>query len=182
MRLFIAIGLPDDIKQKIAALEESLQEISLNAKWVEPANLHLTLKFLGNCPTEKIVPIKEVIATTARKFKSFTPALKEFGFFPNPKRPRVFFIHTSEETTLKSIAQDLEEGLEKIGFPKEDRFKSHITLARFKSPKNINSLAARLKDIPLGDSFGVTEITLFESTLTPEGPLYAISGKSSLTA
>ena len=182
MRTFIAIDLPKEIKEKIAELEKDFTKCDLAFKWVKPENIHLTLKFLGNIDEEQIIKIKQAIAMVSGKFASFEVSFDSFGFFPNERKPRVFFISTTPEELLKNIAVKLEEELEALGFEKENRFKSHITLARIKNPKNIACLKEKIKNIRLDKKFPINEITLYKSTLTKEGPVYKEIFKSNLTA
>ncbi|UCC94996.1 MAG: RNA 2',3'-cyclic phosphodiesterase [Candidatus Omnitrophota bacterium] len=180
MRTFIAVDLPQHIKEKIAQIETSLKECQVHAKWVNPNNCHLTLKFLGEVTEEQVGDIKNAIDDVAACQESVEVQLESFGFFPNQKRPRVFFVSINQEAILKNIARMLEERLESIGFSKEKRFKSHITLARFKGIKNIDCLKREMKEIPLGEVFTIDAITLFRSTLTSTGPLYAEIFKTTL--
>jgi len=182
MRSFIAISLPKEIKETITELEQGFTKCDLAFKWVKPENLHFTLKFLGNIDEEQIIKIKEAIAKVSDKFASFEVSFDSFGFFPHERKPRVFFISTTPEELLKNIAVKLEEELEVLGFEKEGRFKSHITLARIKSLKNINCLKEKVKNIRLDKKFSINEITLYKSTLTKEGPVYEEIFKSNLTA
>ena len=105
MRAFIAIGLPERIKSKIAELENNLKKCDLAFKWVKPENLHLTLKFLGNIGQEQTGKIKEAITKVSGKFTAFEASFNGFGFFPSERRPRVFFISIDKEELLKSIAE-----------------------------------------------------------------------------
>jgi 2'-5' RNA ligase len=180
MRVFIAIDLPPFIKDRIGEVIAKLQECNVDAKWVKPTNLHLTLKFLGEVDKEKIEEIKMVMENISNKFYNFKISFKGFGFFPSGNNPRVFFIATTAEETLKQISIQCEEELEKIGFKKENRFKSHITLARLRKRRNIDCLKKRLKDISLKETCLLKEITLFKSTLTKEGPIYEEIFKSNL--
>ena len=182
MRAFIAIDLPKETKIKIAELESDLKKCDLAFKWVKPENLHLTLKFLGDINQEQVSKIKETINKISGRFAAFEASFNGFGFFPNPRKPRVFFISIDKEELLKSIARELEEELETLGFDKENRFKSHITLARIKDLKNIESLEAKIKNTQLDKKFFIGEIILYKSTLTKEGPIYGKIFKSNLTA
>ena len=182
MRAFIAINLPKDTKNKISELENDFKKCDLAFKWVKPENLHLTLKFLGNVSEEQITKIKEVITKVSGKFAAFNASFNSFGFFPNEKRPKVFFISIDKEELLKSIAAGLEEELETLGFERENRFKSHITLARIKDLKNIESLKEKIKSAQLDEQFPAEAIILYKSTLTKEGPIYGKIFKSNLTA
>ena len=172
MRTFIAIDLPSSIKEKIAQIQTAFKECDLSFKWVKPQNIHLTLKFLGNIEEKQLDQIKNIITEISQDFKSLQVQFTDFGFFPNERRPRVFFIATSGEDLLKSLAQKLEERLKKIGFEAEHRFKSHLTLARIKSLENIDCLKRKMKEIKLTGEFAIDEIILFKSTLTRTGPIY----------
>ncbi len=182
MRAFIAIDLPEKIKSRIAELEDDFKKCDLAFRWVRPENLHLTLKFLGDINQEQVSKIKEAITKISGKFTSFQASLNDFGFFPNERNPRIFFISIDKEELLKSIARELEEGLEPLGFDKENRFKSHITLARIKDLKNIDDLKPKIENIRLDEKFLIHAIILYESTLTGEGPIYGKIFKSNLTA
>lgn len=182
MRAFIAIDLPERIKRKIAKLENDLKKCDLAFRWVKPENLHLTLKFLGDINQEQVSKIKEAIAKVSDKFSAFKASFNGFGFFPNERRPRVFFISIDKKKLLKSIATELEEELETLGFKKEGKFKSHITLARIKDLKNIECLKSKIKNTQLDEKFPTDTIILYKSTLTKEGPIYGKIFKSNLTA
>tara|TARA_B100000315_G_scaffold69079_1_gene62943 strand:- start:3557 stop:4105 length:549 start_codon:yes stop_codon:yes gene_type:complete len=182
MRAFIAIPLSKDIKNQIAKIQDDLKEADFDLRWVKPENTHLTLKFLGEIEETEIGRIKEAIKKTADNFPKLQSELKEFGFFPNERKPKVFFIATSRQDYLKSIAEALEKNLSNLGFKKEDKFKSHITLARIKTPKNIDFLVENLKKVSLDMPLAIDELVLFKSTLTSSSPIYEIIFRSSLTS
>ena len=182
MRTFIAIDLPEKIKNKIAELENDFKKCNLTFKWVKPENLHLTLKFLGDISQEQVSKVKEAITKISGKFAAFKANFNGFGFFPNARKPRVFFISIDKEELFKSIASELEKELETLGFDKKNRFKSHITLARIKDLKNIESLTEKIKNTQLDEEFPADTIILYKSTLTKEGPIYGKIFKSNLTA
>lgn len=181
MRAFIAINLPERIKSKIVGFENDLKKCDLAFRWVKPENLHLTLKFLGDISQEQVNKIKEAIAKVSGKFTAFKASVNGFGFFPNARRPRVFFISIDKEELFKSIATELEEELETLGFKKEGKFKSHITLARIKNLRNIECLKTKIKNTQLDEKFSINTITFHESILTKEGPIYGKIFKSNLT-
>ncbi len=182
MRAFVGIDLPKGIKQRIAELEEDFTKCDLAFKWVAPVNLHLTLKFLGNIDQGQISKIKQAITKTADGFSAVVVNFDSFGFFPDKRKPRIFFISTTGSELLKNIAAKLEEELETLGFEKEGRFKSHITLARIKNLKNIDCLRGKIENIPLDEKIPLDKITLYKSTLTEKGPIYENIFKINLTA
>lgn len=172
MRLFIALDLPQSLKEELSRLTAKLKKYDADTKWVEPQNLHLSFKFLGEVGDDKIKNIEEILITIGKKYKTLELNLEKFGFFPNEKSPRVFFVATDKEEELKKIYSSLEDALQNIGFKKEERFESHITLARFKSLKNIELLKKQIESITIKGKFPVNEITLFKSILKPQGPVY----------
>jgi len=172
MRLFIAIDIPEDLKEKLARVIGGLKKCDLDAKWVNPSNIHITLKFLGETRGEQLEKIKAIISETAGNFAKLEIAAGNFGFFPNEISPKVLFISTNNDETLKNISLRLEDKVEGLGFPKENRFKSHLTLARFRGRKNIDRLKEEIKKITLEAKFAVCEIILFKSTLESSGPVY----------
>jgi 2'-5' RNA ligase len=176
MRTFIAIALTREIRDYLASIQEELKKCRADVKWVQPENIHLTLKFLGERDEKKIEKIKLELEETARDKKSFSIRLSAVGAFPKLDFPRIIWVGIDRgEKETEEIAYELEERIAKIGIPKEDRpFSSHITIARLKSPLNRESLVQELKKLapPQGKEFKVGKITLYKSTLTPQGPIY----------
>jgi len=186
MRTFIAIELPSEIKDSLSRLQEELKASNADVKWVEPNNIHLTLKFLGEIDDKKIEKITKIIDDTAREKNKFQMHISSLGTFPKIDFPRVIWVgvDTGDKET-KGIADELEEKIAKIGIPKEDRpFSSHITIGRTRSSLNREKLVQDLKNkAELGGEkleFYVTKITLFKSTLTPHGPIYEVLKETNL--
>ncbi|MCM8781418.1 MAG: RNA 2',3'-cyclic phosphodiesterase [Candidatus Omnitrophica bacterium] len=187
MRLFIAVELPEEIKDFLANLQMILKKTGADVKWVEAKNIHLTLKFLGEVDEEKIDKVIRILEETARDKDRFYIHLNSCGAFPNLKFPRVIWVGIDKgnvETT--QIAISLEEKLAKLGIPKEKRpFSSHITLGRVKSGLNRQRLNEELTRIEKNLSFPTQEyqikkIALFKSTLTPNGPIYEVIKEANL--
>ncbi len=187
MRAFIAIDLPLEIKDHLGRIEEKLKASAADVKWVSPANIHLTLKFLGEIDAQKKASLIRIIEDTAKDKNAFSLRLSSAGAFPNIKYPRVIWIGIDEGSAeVLKIAEELEEKIEKIGIPKETReFSSHITIGRVKSGlhrlkltegiEEINKeLGEKLLELPAG------KITLFKSTLSPKGPAYEPLHETSL--
>lgn len=172
MRLFIAIDIPEDLKEKLSCIVTRLKKCDLDAKWVNTSNIHMTLKFLGETREEDLDKIKNRMSNACQLFTKLELSCGNFGFFPDEKSPRVFFVSTDKEEILRNISLELENKLEGLGFPKEGRFKAHLTIARLRSKKNIDCLKNEIKNIPIEAKFAVSEIILFKSLLKPTGPVY----------
>ncbi len=179
MRLFIAIELPPEIKDALGQLQVQLNASGANVKWVEPQNIHLTLKFLGDTDDKEIDAIMRILEEVAGEKMDFTIRISSLGAFPSLDSIRVIWAGIDQGDTIAcQIAKDLEERIAYIGIAKEKRpFSSHITIGRTKSSLNPGKLA---RDIGILEKalegknleFRVQKITLFKSTLTPKGPVY----------
>ena len=184
MRTFIAIALPQEMRDYLACIQAELKKCQADVKWVQPENIHLTLKFLGERDEKKIERIKEILQETVREKAYFVLHLCNIGAFPKIDFPRVIWVGIDKgDKETKALALELEDKIAKLGIPKEDKpFSSHITIARIRSPANRESLVQELKRTPTleGKEFLVTKITLYKSTLTPKGPIYEVLKEASL--
>jgi RNA 2',3'-cyclic 3'-phosphodiesterase len=186
MRAFIAIELPKEIKEHLSKIQGKLKASGADVKWVEPANIHLTLKFLGEIDEEVKAKVITALSGIASDRNSFIASISSIGAFPKAQSPRVIWagLNLGDEQ-VKEIAKQIDSDLEKIGLAKEDReFSSHITLGRTKSSKNrieLVKLLEGLSETQLGPfEFHVSKITFFKSTLTPKGPIYEALHESCL--
>ncbi len=186
MRAFIAIELPQEIKDALASLQERLKISGADVKWVEPKNIHLTLKFLGEVDETKLIEITGILDDVAAAHRIFQARVASTGAFPKPAFPRVIWAGiTLGDNETREIYEDLEERLSFAGIPKEDRpFSSHITIGRVRSSLNKDRLAQDLKTAGTleGKNFKVLRLTLFKSTLTPKGPAYEALKEANLKA
>ena len=176
LRLFVAIELPEFVKEALAKLQAEIRKSPFKAKWTDPENIHLTLKFLGDTPVSCMDAIHAKLGAATAGFLPITLWAAGLSVFPGPKRPRVLWTGARGETDkLARLHKQVEDHLSAIGFEKEDRsFKAHLTLARFKGrvdPENLASVITRCGDFAT-DSFTVDALCLFESRLTPQGPVY----------
>ena len=168
MRIFIAIKVPDSIKEEISKLQKNLD--IQNIRWVASQNIHLTLKFLGEIPEKQIEAIIEAIKSSTQKSKPFNISFKEVGGFPNLKRPRILWVGIKEgKDKLIELIQNLSKEFSSIGFEAEShKSVPHLTIGRI---KKVKSLELRVKDFesPL---FLAERIYLIKSELTSQGPIY----------
>lgn len=190
MRAFIAIELSKEIKDFLSRIQEKLKLSGCDVKWVSPKNIHLTLKFLGEINEEQLAKINQIVSEAAVLQPGFDLRLASIGSFPKISSPRVIWVgigQGKEET--KKIAAYLEEKISLIGIPAEEKeFSSHITIGRVRSPSGRQNLIQGLREIESEfegqekPQLKVTKITLFKSTLTPQGPVYEALKEANLKA
>lgn len=174
MRAFIAIDLPHPVRAALAGVQASFQSLCPDARWARPEGIHLTLKFLGEISEAQIAQVTGALTQTAA-FEPFSVEATGLGFFPNSKRPRVFWAGVSAPPALAELAGRIESQMEKIGFAREDRdYSPHLTLARFKVPRPQGRLVSAVTEAgtPSFGQFEVSEFFLFESKLSPQGAEY----------
>lgn len=180
MRTFIAIELSDEIKNTLSQIQSHLKYSGADVKWVEKDNIHLTLKFLGEIDEKKCEKVKAALEGTAQSTKAFEISLKDIGAFPKIDFPRVIWVGLdkgAKEST--ELAKKVDEALSKLGFPEETRpFAAHLTIGRVRSPKNKLALKEKIESLqgPGSNSQGpeiISSIFLFQSKLTPAGPIYS---------
>lgn len=175
MRLFIAIPLAPEIEAKIASLMTELKKHDGAVKWVEPNNLHFTLRFLGETTEAKLPQLKSAISEIASRYQKIETKIDMLSAFPNLRQPRAIWCGiASGLEALKLIVSEIENAVITIGFSKEEKaFKAHLTLGRVRDGADATKLANHLipyRLIPIPIS--LDRIVLFKSTLTPTGPIY----------
>ncbi len=167
MRCFIAIDIPDEVKEKIYEINKILEGVK--HKPVEKQNLHLTLKFLGEIDDYKVKFVIEKMREL--KIKKFKVYLGYIGVFPNENFIRVLWISLEPSSLIKKIHEDIDRIL-KPYFKEDKRFESHITISRIKGIKNKKEFLEKIKKIKINAEFEVEEIKLKRSILKKEGPEY----------
>ncbi len=176
IRTFISIELDEETHSELSSLLSALAESDADVKWVAPEVIHLTLKFLGYIDEAKVKEVQEILSAVVKNFKPFALTLKGIGAFPKLDYPRVIWAGVNEgKSETELIAKELEDKLEKIDIPKEDReFHPHITLGRVKSPKNKDKLKSIIEITKFEpcSKINVDHLTLFKSQLSANGPTY----------
>jgi RNA 2',3'-cyclic 3'-phosphodiesterase len=174
VRLFVALEIPAAVRDNLATLIKELHNAEPKARWVRAENLHVTLKFLGEAPSEKLQEIRNALSAV----HSEQPVELDFrglGIFPNEIRPRVLWAGMHASPNVQSLAASMDQALEKLGFPREERpFTPHLTLARFSSPRMTEKLRAAIQQNMARESGRVktNEFHLIESKLKPSGAEY----------
>ena len=176
IRTFIAFELPEKIRSFISSIQEDLKSNRLDARWIQPKNIHLTLKFLGNINKADTQKVGAAIFKSAADYAPISLAVKGIGAFPGISHPRVLWIGIRGQIdVLIQLQRGLDNNLEKIGFPKENRpFKGHLTLARVKGQINQAKLINAMKKYGEFEpkSFIADNIILFKSDLKSTGAVY----------
>jgi len=175
VRSFVALELSEDVREGLTNLLNRLRQTNAAVKWVEPENLHLTLKFLGEVTEEQIEVIVDALKAVAQATEPFSFAVRGVGGFPDLRRPRVLWVGVEPTPPLMRLQQFVERTMEQLGFAPEERaYHPHITLGRVKAMTGIEKVRAVLSEYS-GFNFGsvpVKHLTFFRSDLSREGPTY----------
>lgn len=169
MRLFVAIDLPEAIKDQVEDVCTGLPSV----RWVKREQLHLTLRFIGETEKNQFDALDAAFKTLT--FSPFELALEGVGQFPPKREPRVLWVGVRGSDLLNDLACDVEAAVVRLGFPPESKpFSPHITLARLKTPPTPSLLRAfyerhaRFKTA----AFMVDQFILYSSTLDSRGAIY----------
>jgi RNA 2',3'-cyclic 3'-phosphodiesterase len=174
LRAFLAFEVSPEVRENIMRAEEELKQTRADVRLVERENLHFTVKFLGEIPESTVEEVDARVRALA--LRRMEVDVRGLGAFPDARRPRVVWAGVSPHdlASVSSIGQQVIDALEGIGESDERGFHPHITLARVRSPRNLETLAAMLRDYS-NREFGRTPIAALKlkaSTLTPAGPSY----------
>ena len=188
MRCFIAIDIDDKIRKALGDLQQQLASKAdikkSDVKWVDPENIHLTLKFLGEIKDEKSVDVCNIVKGIVAGHKSFELDIQTVGCFGG-RSARVLWVGTGEgNENLLQLQKDLEQQLTLAGWPKETReFTGHLTLCRIRNSKagiKLAEMTKDYKDFKLG-TMPADSVSVYQSQLTPTGPIYTILGDYKLS-
>lgn len=176
LRVFIAVDFQEgEAKRRVIDVQEALSETGADLKLVEPENLHITLRFLGEIEKDLIDRIKLELSTI--RFQPFNIQFEGIGVFPDLKRINVIWIGIVKgNIELLDLYGRINQALARCGLPPERRgFSPHLTIARVRSGRNIERLSRRiieLRELEIG-GFEVDSFKLKRSILTPSGPIYS---------
>jgi len=188
IRSFITVELSGEVKQALTRLQEKLRAGSrAPVRWVDPNNIHLTLKFLGDIDENITGRITAVMEEAASGTYPFHLEVSGLGVFPNPRRVQVVWVGLSGQVEkLGKLQKRIESGLVPLGFAAESRsFTPHLTLARVRdraTPQERQDLGRLIEGMRFesGASMNVDSVNLMKSQLTREGPIYSRLGSVKL--
>jgi RNA 2',3'-cyclic 3'-phosphodiesterase len=170
VRLFVAIDLPDEIRERLRGPQEQLKKSGARLNPVDPPLIHMTLKFIGEVQHDAVAMI--ISALSGVTFPPYTLHITGIGS-NNPRQPRVIWCEIGDGGESAALHAKVEDVLLPLGIPRDGRpFRSHATLARVK--QSDPSLPGLIRAIP-PEEFGectVQSFRLKKSTLTPRGPVY----------
>jgi 2'-5' RNA ligase len=176
MRLFTGIGLSPEVVQNLERLLERLRPAA-RVRWSSPSNLHITTRFIGEWPAERLPELEAALAVLPVA-GAIPIQVRKLGFFPNPRAPRVFWAGVEAAPGLAALALETDRALDTLGLAPEGRpFTPHLTLARIKESVALRELQelresiAALPSLEFGD-FAADRFHLYQSRLSPAGSVY----------
>lgn len=181
MRAFIAIDIDEKIRAGLADLQKRLNaKVDIkkgDVKWVEPENIHLTLKFLGEIKDEQLAEVCDITKQVAETHKNFTLDVESAGSFGG-RSAKVIWVGISKGAEeLLALQKDLENQVSQLGYPPEEReFSAHLTVCRVKNLKagfKLAEVVVQFAKLKLG-SVSANAIHVYQSQLTPSGPVYTL--------
>ena len=176
MRLFLAINLAPDVRRDILIATAPLRDAAPEASWLDEPRLHLTLKFLGEQPAERLDAIAAAVSQVAERHRSLVMTLGGIGAFPNFRRARIVWMGVEQDPRLELLHHDVEVAYEGLGFELEGRpFRPHLTLARLKHQlpeERLRELSRAAKRVDFQAECDVESIDLMQSELLPAGAAY----------
>ncbi len=180
IRSFIAIELPAAVKQELTTLEDVLKKrYPQVVRWVDPQNIHVTLKFLGDADSDRIDEINMAIDEATQGMSPFHLELKDLGVFPNLNRVNIIWVDAKGDVDkLTYLQKQIESNMEQLGFARENRdFTPHLTIGRvrdYASPDDRKKIGQILSQTAFASSQVITvnSVNLMKSQLTNTGAIY----------
>ncbi len=172
MRLFIGLDLPPEVVRNLEALLDRLRP-QARIQWSPPGNLHITTKFIGQWPDERVEELKAALSAVPAR-RPIDVRIQRLGFFPNPHSPRVFWCGI-DAPGLKELAADTDRATATLGIETEAReYSPHLTLARIKEKLNLQPLRDTIAALPSLDfgSFPADSFFLYRSQPGRSGSVY----------
>jgi RNA 2',3'-cyclic 3'-phosphodiesterase len=186
MRLFVALDIDDNIRNRITRFLDGIRDFAPDVRWVRPESLHVTLKFIGEQSETQVDGIKEALEKIDAD--GFELNFRGYGFFPTVRAPRVFWVGLESDSKLTSLAAFIDAELVELNIPKEAHaYNPHLTLSRAVggsgSPRRQKSdipnrsfqrLREKLSALPQPEFGTMTarEFFLYQSQLSPAGSRY----------
>lgn len=169
IRLFVAIELPEELRERLALMQAGLP----GASWVDPDNLHVTLRFIGETAENRLEEIDELLSGIAAK--PFDLSLAGVGSFARGREPTSLWVGLDRSEALMALQSRIHKALTREGFPSDEkRYTPHVTLARLhRTPEPDLATFIAAHNLYRAEPFRVAQFTLFSSQLTSAGSIYS---------
>ena len=190
LRLFVAIPMPETVRNEITGVQQELQRLVSREtiRWTKPEQFHLTLRFLGDVPVERVPALQEAVNAVCAGGPALRLRAQGVGFFPNVRSPRVIWAGVSDgEGRLVDLQKRIEGAVQPFAEgPGSEKFAGHVTLGRVKFLKRpeIEKLAVHaqaVKDRLFGE-WTANEVELIRSDLLPTGASHTLVESVQLVA
>jgi len=177
IRLFIALNIPDELREVLRGVQSRLKPCPGSISMVRPANIHITLKFMGHTEEQRLSPLIEALYTVSASTRPFELHSGGLGAFPSMKSPRGLWVGMDESKELRALKEAMEGALLPAGFEKDKKaFRPHLTLCRIRSKAAVKAMAAKAGPMKVEKkvAFIVDRFVLYKSILNPSGARYEV--------
>ena len=175
IRTFVCIEVAASVRARIEALQRRLRLGDVPISWVKPANIHLTIKFLGDVAASRIENVRQAVERACQGIPPFEITAAGVGCFPSAKSPRVLWVGLDPlPDELRKLHANIEAALEREGFAREaKRFSPHLTIGRVRDPFKARATVDGLTAAGFApESFPASEVIVMRSALHPSGSIY----------
>ena len=186
IRTFVAVEVDKIVRRRAGELVQRLAQLTDDVRWVEPENMHVTLKFLGNVRAHDTVELCEAVEDAVCDLRPFDLEIQGLGAFPALDRPRTIWIGTADGgEALTGVFERVEDAVVELGYrPEPRRFTAHMTIGRVRRRSDrLDRLVEELDELK-HESFGrtgVDAVTVFSSRLREDGPVYTAMSRGELS-
>jgi 2'-5' RNA ligase len=178
VRLFLALNIPAAERRTIGKAIAPMRNAGADIRWMPEAQLHLTLKFLGEQPADAVAPLETALARVAADHAAFPFTLSGLGAFPNLRAPRIVWLGVTPDPKLELLQHDVERTCADLGFPLDARaFRPHITLGRARdgvSPDAARAMAAAARQVRFATTVAARSLDVMESRLGARGARHTL--------
>ena len=174
LRCFVAVEASPEVRGRAQSLVRQLKAADADVKWIEPDNLHWTLKFLGSVPERDVPEVCYTVTTALRAQAAFEFHARQTGAFPHLGRPRTLWLGGGNGSSeMVALAGVIEDALANVGYrPEARRFEPHLTIGRVRNGE-ISALIKTMRDQPFSSPETILhECIWMKSELQPGGAIY----------
>jgi len=181
LRLFTGLALEYPVRRNLELVLEHLRPLA-PLTWSPSDNFHITTKFIGDWPEERLDELKLALGGLAKR-GPITCEIGGFGWYPNPHQPRVLYGGVKGPVELRELAKDLDKCCEGLGVPREKReYSPHLTLGRMRGVQNVVALRQAIAQLPSAEfgSSTASKFLLYKSEAGDQTSVYRVIGEFAL--